>query len=69
MRMTATKPKPQNVKSEAAKLIKALPRDASWEDLAYQIHVRQKIANGMADLNAGRVHTHEAVKKAFAPSK
>ena len=63
--MTQAKPKSQNVKSEAAKIIKALSKDATWEDLAYQIHVRQKIAQGSADLSAGRTHTHESIKKSF----
>jgi predicted transcriptional regulator len=63
--MTQLNRKPQTVKSEAAKIIKALPKDASWDDLAYQIHVRQKISKGMADLAAGRSHTHESIKKTF----
>ena len=63
--MTQLNRKPQTVKSEAAKIIKALPEDASWDDLAYQIHVRQKIAKGMADLAAGRSHSHESIKKTF----
>ena len=64
--MIQTKSKPSNVKSEAAKIIKALSKDATWDDLAYQIHVRQKIANGISDITAGRTHSHESIKKSFS---
>ena len=66
--MIQTKSKPLNVKSEAAKIIKALSKDASWDDLAYQIHVRQKIAQGMSDINAGHTHSHQSIKKTFSLS-
>ena len=32
----------------------------------YRIYVRQKIDAGLADIRAGRVHSHEAIRKEFA---
>lgn len=31
----------------------------------YEIYVRQKIDSGLADIEAGRVKTHEAICKRF----
>jgi hypothetical protein len=53
------------IKPDAMKLIRTLPDDASWDDLMYHIYVRQKIEAGLADIAAGRVRFHEAVKKEF----
>jgi predicted transcriptional regulator len=42
------------VKSEARKLVDGLPEDATWEDLIYQIYVREAIEQGLRDADAGR---------------
>ena len=52
-----------NVKSRAIRLIRDLPKSWSWDDLMYRIYVRQKIEAGLADLRAGRVHSHEAIRR------
>ena len=52
-----------NVKSRAIRLIRDLPKSSSWDDLMYRIYVRQKIEAGLADLRAGRVHSHEAIRR------
>jgi hypothetical protein len=52
-----------NVKSRAIRLIRDLPKGSSWDDLMYRIYVRQKIETGLADLGAGRVHSHDSVRK------
>ena len=52
-----------NVKSRAIRLIRDLPKGSSWDDLMYRIYVRQKIEGGLADLRAGRVHSHEAIRR------
>jgi len=52
-----------NVKSRAIRLISDLPKSSSWDDLMYRIYVRQKIEAGLADLRAGRVHSHEAIRR------
>ena len=54
-----------NFKSRAIRLIRDLPTGSSWDDLMYRIYVRQKIEAGLADLGAGRVHSHDSVRKEF----
>ena len=55
----------QNVKEEARKLVENLPEDVTWDDLMYQIYVRQTIEAGLADSEAGRVIEVEDVRKRF----
>jgi predicted transcriptional regulator len=40
-------------------MIDRLPDDASWDDLMYQIHVRQATDAGVRDADAGRIVSHE----------
>jgi len=40
-----------------------LPDTASLEDIQYHIYVRQKIALGLEDVDAGRVVKHEEVQQ------
>ena len=40
-----------------------LPDTASLEDIQYHIYVRQKIAQGLEDVDAGRVVKHEEVQQ------
>jgi predicted transcriptional regulator len=47
------------LKPEAHNMIDRLPDDASWDDLMYQIYVRQAIEAGLRDADAGRVVSHE----------
>jgi predicted transcriptional regulator len=54
-----------NIKEEARKLIENLPDDSTWEDLMYQIYVRESIESGLADSEAGRVTDVEDVRKEF----
>jgi predicted transcriptional regulator len=42
-----------------------MPKDASWDDLMDRIYVRQKIEAGLADVRAGRVHSHESIRREF----
>ena len=43
-----------DIKQEAHRLVDALPEDATWEDLMYEIYVLQTIKAGIADSEAGR---------------
>ena len=58
--MTAT-----SVKNEAKRLVENLPDTASWDDLMYEVYVRQKIEEGIKAADEGRVLTHEEVRKRF----
>ena len=42
------------IRQEAKKLVESLPADATWEELAYEIYVREAIEGGIADSDAGR---------------
>ena len=58
--MTAT-----SVKNEAKRLVENLPDTASWDDLMYEVYVRQKIEEGIKAADEDRVLTHEEVRKRF----
>jgi hypothetical protein len=53
------------IKEEARRLIDRLPADASWDDLMYEIYVRQSIERGLADSQAGRTISLEDVRARF----
>ncbi len=61
----ASGPKNLSIKKSAARLVRELPEFASWDDLMYQILVRQKIEAGLEDLRDGRVHDHQAIRREF----
>ena len=42
-----------------------LPEDVTWDDLMYQIYVRQTIEAGLADSEADRVTEVENVRHEF----
>jgi hypothetical protein len=54
-----------SVKKAAARLVRELPESASWDDLMYQILVRQKIEAGLEDLREGRVHDDRGIRREF----
>lgn len=51
------------VKDEARRLVDQLPDDAGWDDLLYQIYVRQSVEAGLADVAAGRLVSTEEVER------
>jgi hypothetical protein len=42
------------IKEEARKLIDLLPEDVTWEDIQYEVYVRQAIQAGLEDSREGR---------------
>lgn len=56
----------QTAKQEVQDLLQEIPDDATLEDIQYHIYVKQKIAQGLADVRAGRVISQEEVEKRFA---
>ncbi|MFO7905489.1 MAG: hypothetical protein R6U98_22690 [Pirellulaceae bacterium] len=50
--MTDSQPPVRDTLSEIAR---SLPDDASWEDVQYQLYVRQQVEAGLADDEAGRL--------------
>jgi predicted transcriptional regulator len=49
----------RDLKPEAHRLVDQLPEHASWDDLMYEIYVRQAAEAGLADADAGRMVSHE----------
>lgn len=43
-----------SIKKEAVRLVEQLPDDATWEDLLYEIYVRQAVEAGLKDCREGR---------------
>lgn len=52
----------QNAKNAARQIIDHLPDQATWDDIMYELYVKQKIEEGLADIEAGRTVPHEQVK-------
>ena len=55
------------IKEQAINLIKDLPENATWDDIMYEIYVRQKVELGLKAIEEGRVISHEEMKKRFSP--
>lgn len=55
----------QHIREEAEKLVRALPESATWDDLMYEIYVRQKIEDGIEAADENRVLSHEEVRRRF----
>ena len=53
------------VKDEARRLVEQLADDATWEDLQYEIYVRQAVEAGLADVQAGRTVTNDQARQRF----
>jgi predicted transcriptional regulator len=51
------------VKESAKKIIENLSDQSTWDDLMYELYVRQKIDQGLDDLEKGRVVSHEEVRR------
>ena len=58
-----------SIKDEAARIVENLPVDATWDDLMYEIYVRQAIDAGIADSDADRVASIEDVRRDFGLTK
>ena len=53
------------VKQSVREVVEQLPENCTWEDVMYQLYVREKIDRGLADLDAGRTVSHEEVFREF----
>ncbi len=47
----------------AINLISSMPKSANWDDIMYEIYVKQKIEKGLQDCKNRNVTSHEDVKK------
>jgi predicted transcriptional regulator len=58
-----------DIKPEARRLVDNLPENATWDDLMYEVYVRQAIEAGLADSDAGRTVDVEEVRERFELSR
>lgn len=49
----------EGVKPDAHRIVNSLPESATWDDLAFAIYVRQAVATGLTDDEAGRTLSHD----------
>ncbi len=53
----------QTVKQAAKEVIEQLPDEVSWDDVHYELYVKQKIEAGLAAAQAGHTVPHEEAKQ------
>lgn len=58
-----------SVKEAVLELVKRLPDECTWEEVKYQIYVREKIEAGLKDEAEGRLISHEKVFAKYATKK
>ncbi|MGD2111888.1 MAG: hypothetical protein PVI50_00780 [Gammaproteobacteria bacterium] len=51
-----------SAKDAAGQIIDRLPEQATWDDVMYELYVKSKIEDGLAEIEAGRTVSHEQVK-------
>lgn len=52
-------------KEAAQQILDHLPEQATWDDIMYELYVKQKIETGLADIEAGRTIPHEDINAEF----
>ena len=55
----------KSIKEKARSLIDKLPENSTWDDLMYEIYVRQAIESGLNDSEAGKVVPVEEIRAKF----
>ena len=56
-------------KEDAHKIIDRMPVDATWADLMQEIYVREAIAKGLADSEAGRAQDVKDIRADYGLSE
>jgi predicted transcriptional regulator len=51
------------VKDEARQMVDNLAEDATWDDLMYEIYVKQKVTDGLHAADNGKVVAHADARK------
>ncbi len=55
----------EGIKEQARRLLENLPDSATWEDLIYQIYVRQAVEAGIRDSDQGKTVDVKEVRRRF----
>ena len=53
----------KTVKERASQALQLLPNDCTWDDVLYEIVLRQQVEEGLQAADEGRVVPHEEAKK------
>lgn len=53
----------QTAKQAAQQLIDQVPDQASWDDIMYELYVKQKLEKGLKAVDDGRTVSHEEAKR------
>lgn len=56
-------------KQAAKELIEQLPEQVSWDDIMYELYVKQKIEAGLQAVAEGRTVPHEDIKRRLMEKK
>ena len=59
----------RHVKEEARRLVEELPENVSWADFARLVLERQRVEEGLADLEAGVSWTSEEIRERLGMPK
>lgn len=63
--LEARKMQTEGIKEQARRLLENLPDSATWEDLIYQIYVRQAVEAGIRDSDQGKTVDVKEVRRRF----
>lgn len=50
-------------KDEAKRIIENLPDEATWDDIMYQLYVKEKVEKSLDEVEEGKLISHDEVKK------
>jgi predicted transcriptional regulator len=59
----------QTAKESARQTVDGLPDQATWEDIMYELYVKQKIEAGLKAVEEGRAIPHEEMKRRLLAKK
>ncbi len=52
-----------SAKEAAREIIERLPEQATWDDIMYELYVKQKIEEGLQAADEGRTVSHEEARR------
>ena len=59
----------QSAKETVRQIIDRLPDQATWDDIMYELYVKQKIEAGLKAVEEGRTIPHEEMKRRLFAKK
>ncbi len=53
----------QTAKQEVRELLEIMPDDSTFEDIQYHLYVRQKVEQGIQEINDGKTYSQDELEK------